>query len=99
VEPANVRHTDPRLTLAIYAQATTEADRAPADALGSFLSSIPPASSPGPPVDPRRAAGWVSFVYKGSIPVRASSSLRPFGSGAAGPFGGGRDLRWREDRF
>jgi len=27
-------HTDPRLTLAIYAQATTEADRAAADALG-----------------------------------------------------------------
>jgi integrase len=27
-------HTDPRLTLAIYAQATTEADRAAADRLG-----------------------------------------------------------------
>jgi hypothetical protein len=27
-------HSDPRLTLAVYAQATTEADRAAADALG-----------------------------------------------------------------
>jgi hypothetical protein len=31
---ARLGHTDPRLTLAIYAQATTEADRAAADLLG-----------------------------------------------------------------
>jgi integrase len=31
---ARLGHTDPRLTLAIYAQATTEADREAADRLG-----------------------------------------------------------------
>jgi integrase len=31
---ARLGHTDPRLTLAVYAQATTEADRDAADRLG-----------------------------------------------------------------
>src|SRR5262249_32927363 len=34
-------HSDPRLTIAVYAQATTEADRAAADALGAHFSSVP----------------------------------------------------------
>ena len=37
---ARLGHTDPRLTLAIYAQATTEADRAAADLLGKRF--LPP---------------------------------------------------------
>jgi integrase len=31
-------HADPRLTIAVYAQATTEADKAAADALGDWFS-------------------------------------------------------------
>jgi hypothetical protein len=34
-------HSDPRLTLAVYAQATTEADRAAADRLGARFMSSP----------------------------------------------------------
>jgi integrase len=32
-------HSDPRLTLAVYAQATNEADKAAADALGAHFST------------------------------------------------------------
>ncbi len=38
-------HSDPRLTLAVYAQATTEADRAAADLLGSRFMTTDDASS------------------------------------------------------
>jgi integrase len=34
-------HSDPRLTLAVYAQATTDADKAAADALGAHFSDPP----------------------------------------------------------
>jgi hypothetical protein len=34
---ARLGHSDPRLTLAIYAQATTEGDRSAADRLGARL--------------------------------------------------------------
>ncbi|HTW09596.1 MAG TPA: hypothetical protein VME46_18975 [Acidimicrobiales bacterium] len=34
---ARLGHSDPRLTLGIYAQATTEGDRAAADLLGDLL--------------------------------------------------------------
>jgi integrase len=34
-------HSDPRLTLAVYAQATSEADKAAADALGARFSTLP----------------------------------------------------------
>lgn len=42
---ARLGHADPRLTLAIYAQATTEADRAAADRLGARLMPRPAESS------------------------------------------------------
>lgn len=35
---ARLGHSDPRLTLGIYAQATTDADRAAADLLGDLLN-------------------------------------------------------------
>lgn len=45
---ARLGHTDPRLTLAVYAQATTEADRAAADLLGRrFLPRERPNTSRG----------------------------------------------------
>ncbi|MGO9875851.1 MAG: tyrosine-type recombinase/integrase [Acidimicrobiia bacterium] len=37
---ARLGHSDPRLALAVYAQATTEADRAAADLLGDGLMTI-----------------------------------------------------------
>ena len=37
---ARLGHSDPRLTLAVYAQATTEADRAAADLLGDRFMTI-----------------------------------------------------------
>ena len=41
-------HSDPRLTLAVYAQATTEADRAAADRLGTrFMSPTEPHARDG----------------------------------------------------
>ena len=40
---ARLGHSDPRLALAVYAQATTEADRAAADLLGDGLMTRDPA--------------------------------------------------------
>ena len=57
---ARLGHSDPKLTLAVYAQATSEADRAAADVLGKRLMSTEDASS-----DPPRTAPY---------PVRASGS-------------------------
>ena len=43
---ARLGHSDPRMTLAIYAQATTEADRAAAKRLGALLMSMPKPKAP-----------------------------------------------------
>jgi integrase len=51
-------HSDPRLTLAVYAQATNEGDRRAADLLGAAFSRRPrPARRPGRGLGQSRRGG------------------------------------------
>lgn len=64
-------HSDPRLTLAVYARAVPEADRAPADALGRAFFGAPRAGSAGASDEPTSrtpvATSWlVAEIAHGS---------------------------------